>query len=384
MTGKRRGVCGEIAWEWHLSWKHIELSPKKFLSASCLWKQKWQECHILISMYALWQMCMLKTMIALVYSQNPPEINVIKPYSFWVTVNKNNAQSCWNGFIFQDMLLGQYICTLTNEGVLKGSDLNLNQKWVNYIFDWNKSMTGFGHYLLFRQNNEWGHQKPVLHHTGFKLHHVIPRNQHSLYHSAEQIAPEITFHDLVPYFLMEGNLVSRNNIDGVIAAFNIVHYPDEWRLFINPSQKTLKVVFCITAMFCHQFQLITQSVWTKCMKICSNLWGAYTMTTIGDSFVVIWKLLLSCLVCRLDTQSTAVLSENGIVNHEILTTLRQIGHSDSHWNLGGKLLSVHHLLNKGRFCYHPYTPSWVWQRTLSRLWTKHKQSSSTSMDNFQG
>jgi len=48
--------------------------------------------------------------------------------------------------------------------------------------------------------------------------------------------------DLVPFFFMEGDLVACNNIDGVMAALNIVHDPDEWRLFIDSSKTSLKAV----------------------------------------------------------------------------------------------------------------------------------------------
>ncbi|XP_065444006.1 uncharacterized protein LOC101953070 isoform X3 [Chrysemys picta bellii] len=48
--------------------------------------------------------------------------------------------------------------------------------------------------------------------------------------------------DLVPFFFMEGDLVACNSIDGVMAALNIVHDPDEWRLFIDSSKTSLKAV----------------------------------------------------------------------------------------------------------------------------------------------
>ncbi|XP_065449041.1 uncharacterized protein LOC103306399 isoform X1 [Chrysemys picta bellii] len=48
--------------------------------------------------------------------------------------------------------------------------------------------------------------------------------------------------DLVPFCFMEGDLVACNNIDGVMAALNIVPDPDEWRLFIDSSKTSLKAV----------------------------------------------------------------------------------------------------------------------------------------------
>ncbi|XP_050822620.1 uncharacterized protein LOC127057686 [Gopherus flavomarginatus] len=48
--------------------------------------------------------------------------------------------------------------------------------------------------------------------------------------------------DLVPFFLMEGDLVACNNIDGVMAALNTVPDPDEWRLFVDSSKTSLKAV----------------------------------------------------------------------------------------------------------------------------------------------
>ena len=48
--------------------------------------------------------------------------------------------------------------------------------------------------------------------------------------------------DLEPFFFMEGHLVACNNINGLMAALNIVHDPDEWRLFIDSSKTSLKAV----------------------------------------------------------------------------------------------------------------------------------------------
>ncbi|XP_061419594.1 uncharacterized protein LOC133349820 isoform X1 [Lethenteron reissneri] len=47
--------------------------------------------------------------------------------------------------------------------------------------------------------------------------------------------------DLVTFFFMKGDLVACN-IDGVMAALNIVHDPNEWRLFIDSSKMSLKAV----------------------------------------------------------------------------------------------------------------------------------------------
>ena len=48
--------------------------------------------------------------------------------------------------------------------------------------------------------------------------------------------------DLVQIFLMEGDLVYCNDIDGLMAALMITHDPDEWRLFIDLSKTSLKAV----------------------------------------------------------------------------------------------------------------------------------------------
>ena len=48
--------------------------------------------------------------------------------------------------------------------------------------------------------------------------------------------------DLVQFFLMEGDLVYYNDIDGLMAYLRITHDPDEWRLFIDSSKTSLKAV----------------------------------------------------------------------------------------------------------------------------------------------
>ena len=47
--------------------------------------------------------------------------------------------------------------------------------------------------------------------------------------------------DFIPFFYMEGDLVAYN-IDGVMAAFNILPDRDEWRLFIDSLKKSIKNV----------------------------------------------------------------------------------------------------------------------------------------------
>ena len=48
--------------------------------------------------------------------------------------------------------------------------------------------------------------------------------------------------DLVQFFLMEGDLVCCNDIDGLMSAYGITHDPDEWGLFTDLSKTSLKTV----------------------------------------------------------------------------------------------------------------------------------------------
>ena len=48
--------------------------------------------------------------------------------------------------------------------------------------------------------------------------------------------------DLVQFFLMEGDLVYCNDIDGLMVALRVTHDPDEWRLVIDSSKTSLKAV----------------------------------------------------------------------------------------------------------------------------------------------
>ena len=48
--------------------------------------------------------------------------------------------------------------------------------------------------------------------------------------------------DLVQFFLMEGDLVYCNDIDGLMVALRITNNPDEWRLVIDSSKTSLKAV----------------------------------------------------------------------------------------------------------------------------------------------
>lgn len=130
------------------------------------------------------------------------------------------------------------------------------------------------------------------------------------------------------------------------------------------QRKVLRLFCCIMAMFWHRFQLVMQSH-MKCMTTwkllrCIN-YNQHQWQLCGDLMVVALLLGLQtgytkycCFLCERDSRATDW----------------KIGHSNSHWSLGGKVFSIHHLLNQGRFCYHSYTSNWVWWRTLSRPWTK--------------
>ena len=48
--------------------------------------------------------------------------------------------------------------------------------------------------------------------------------------------------NLEEFFTMEGTLVARKDVDVLFKAFNMSHCSDEWRLFIDTSKVTLKVV----------------------------------------------------------------------------------------------------------------------------------------------
>ena len=88
--------------------------------------------------------------------------------------------------------------------------------------------------------------------------------------------------DLVQFFLMEGDLVYCNGINGLMAALNITYDPNEWRLFINQSKS------CSNAQW-------------QCFAICSS----YMMV---------------------DVQSTAVFSVNRTAEPWIPMMLRKTGH----------------------------------------------------------
>ena len=48
--------------------------------------------------------------------------------------------------------------------------------------------------------------------------------------------------DFLPFFTMENELVTCNDIDGLMSSLSITHNPDEWRLYIDSSKLSLKAV----------------------------------------------------------------------------------------------------------------------------------------------
>jgi hypothetical protein len=65
---------------------------------------------------------------------------------------------------------------------------------------------------------------------------------------------------LVPFFKMEGSLVTCNDVDGLMGALNINHNPEEWRLFTDSSKLSLKAVLLHNGNVLPLFQLIMQSI----------------------------------------------------------------------------------------------------------------------------
>ncbi|GFU71226.1 uncharacterized protein TNCV_3782121 [Trichonephila clavipes] len=48
--------------------------------------------------------------------------------------------------------------------------------------------------------------------------------------------------EFVPFFTQEGDLVFYNNVPTILEMFKIMYEPEEWRLFINSSKRSLKAV----------------------------------------------------------------------------------------------------------------------------------------------
>ncbi|GFW24301.1 uncharacterized protein TNCV_605501 [Trichonephila clavipes] len=48
--------------------------------------------------------------------------------------------------------------------------------------------------------------------------------------------------EFVPFFTQEGDLVFCNNVPAILEMFKIIYEPEEWRLFINSSKRSLKAV----------------------------------------------------------------------------------------------------------------------------------------------
>lgn len=87
---------------------------------------------------------------------------------------------CWFTLVFK-ICYSVSVATLDlgmaeDKWVIKGRDLNLNQKWLNYIFDWIYEKN-----LWLGLDSTWFlvklcNLKLILCHTWNELHHVIPRS----------------------------------------------------------------------------------------------------------------------------------------------------------------------------------------------------------------
>ena len=69
------------------------------------------------------------------------------------------------------------------------------------------------------------------------------------------------------FFTMQNAICSYNNVSGLFYSIEISCIPSEWRLFIDSSSKSLKVVLLIMATNIHLFLLLIQSIIKKLTKM---------------------------------------------------------------------------------------------------------------------
>ncbi|GFX18544.1 uncharacterized protein TNCV_3371171 [Trichonephila clavipes] len=91
--------------------------------------------------------------------------------------------------------------------------------------------------------------------------------------------------EFVPFFTQEGDLVFCNNVPAILEMFKIMYKPEEWRLFIDSSKRSLKAVLLYNG---NRYASEHKGITCGDFKVISMLLGQQSGYTKFPSFFCEW------------------------------------------------------------------------------------------------
>ena len=164
--------------------------------------------------------------------------------------------------------------------------------------------------------------------------------------------------NLVQFFLMEGDLIYCNDINNLMAALTMTYDPDEWRLFIDSSETSLKAVLLHNWNFLPSIS-VGHAVHMK--DIWQHVAAAEVHIIWATPMSPLWWFEICCSHSMLPAWINKVLlfylkmgqqSQRIPLCHKSLVTTKVIG------NRKEKGPTSNLLLTPRKFCSHSYTLSW--------------------------
>jgi hypothetical protein len=107
-----------------------------------------------------------------------------------------------------------------------------------------------------------------------------------------------------------------NDVCCVMEVLGHEYNPDQWRLFIDSSKVSLKVVLLHNGNRFHSVPLVHAANMKENYEI---TWGSISMTNLSGSYVVISRLWQCYSECKSDTQNTAVSCASGTAGTRRIT-----------------------------------------------------------------
>jgi len=143
---------------------------------------------------------------------------------------------------------------------------------------------------------------------------------------------------------------------------------DQWRLFIDSSKVSLKVVLLHNGNRFPSVPLAHTANTMKFMKAWSYGWERLSMTNLSGSNVVIRRLWHCYSECISGTQNAAVSYASWTTGTKRITMQINCSLNEHHWRQGRKMSSVFFLSFRRTF-YCPFcTKSWASWKTLWKVW----------------
>jgi len=109
-------------------------------------------------------------------------------------------------------------------------------------------------------------------------------------------------------FSQKDGVMFCNDVCSIMEVLGHEYNPGQWRLFIDLSKVSLKVVLLHNG---NRFPTVPWAHAANMKEICESIWESLSITNLSGSYVVILRLWHCYSECNLGTQNTAVYCASG-------------------------------------------------------------------------